>query len=374
MLLAASTLRTTSWPGVPRFGADPSGAPIDSNGNLATKTEGTDNWGYEWNARNELTRVTKNSVEQARFSYDPTGRRVEKVAGGVTASYTYDGARILREVQGSTTLKYVLGEGVDELLAVDDGTTLSYFHADGLDSIVQTTNAAGSVTLTRQYDAWGNLEAGMSQAGHAFTGREWDPETGLYYYRARYYDPRAGTFTAEDPIGILGGLNLYGYVFASPTTYVDPFGEAIDYVGYGPDELRRVQHKISRLRRTQRGRELLECLENDPNRTLKIRKPWHDRLVTKPRAGYESRKDTIWFDPDYHPLMYTTDGIRRISGAAVLGHELGHACGCINPWDEVLNVNFNENAVRRELGEPLRTNYRTPFDSMYPDKPWARPY
>jgi len=56
----------------------------DPNGNLTTKTEGTDTWVYTWNAENQLTKVEKNSVEQARFGYDPIGRRVEKVAGGVT--------------------------------------------------------------------------------------------------------------------------------------------------------------------------------------------------------------------------------------------------------------------------------------------------
>ena len=118
MLLAAPTLRTASWPVVPPFGADPTGAPIDPNGNLTTKTEGSDNWVYERNARNELTRVTKNAVEQARFSYDPLGRRVEKAAGGVTTSYTYDHEDIVREVRGATTLRYTHALGVDEPLVV----------------------------------------------------------------------------------------------------------------------------------------------------------------------------------------------------------------------------------------------------------------
>ena len=74
------------------FGAaDPHKIPIDPNGNLATKTEGTDTWAYKWNAENQLTKVEKNGAEEARFAYDPLGRRVEKVAGGVTTSYTYDG-------------------------------------------------------------------------------------------------------------------------------------------------------------------------------------------------------------------------------------------------------------------------------------------
>jgi RHS repeat-associated protein len=58
----------------------------------------------------------------------------------------------------------------------------------------------------------------------AYTAREWDPETGLYYYRARYYDPRIGRFISEDPIGLSGGQNLYAYANNSPLGLGDPFG------------------------------------------------------------------------------------------------------------------------------------------------------
>ena len=158
----------------------------------------------EWNAENQLTRVTKNSVEQARFKYDPHGRRVEKVAGGVTTTWAYDSEDILRQIAGATTLKYIHGLGVDEPLATDDGSALSYFHADALGSAVRTTNSAGSVGFTRQYDAWGSLQAGMASGGYAFTGREWEPDTGLSYYRARYYDSRVARFISEDPLGFRG--------------------------------------------------------------------------------------------------------------------------------------------------------------------------
>jgi RHS repeat-associated protein len=53
---------------------------------------------------------------------------------------------------------------------------------------------------------------------------ESDTETGLYYYRARYYDPIGGRFLTEDPAAFTGGLNLYSYVRGNPTRYVDPFG------------------------------------------------------------------------------------------------------------------------------------------------------
>jgi RHS repeat-associated protein len=212
-------------PWVPAFpGGDPLEIPIDPNGNLTSKTEGTDTWTYSWNAENQLTKVEKNGAEVARFAYDPLGRRVEKVASGVTTGYTYDDDNILRESRGSSTVKYIHGGETDKPLAVDDAAALTYFHADGLGSIAKMTNGAGAVSLVRQYDAWGNLELGVSEPSYSFTGREWDPETGLYYYRARYYDPEASRFVSEDPIGLAAGINFYVYVENSPTLLVDPSG------------------------------------------------------------------------------------------------------------------------------------------------------
>jgi RHS repeat-associated protein len=90
---------------------------------------------------------------------------------------------------------------------------------------VKTTNAGRAVTLVREYGAWGEALLGAGEPGYAFTGREWDPATGLYYYRARYYDPILGRFLAEDPNGFDGGdVNLYVYVRENPATMVDPAG------------------------------------------------------------------------------------------------------------------------------------------------------
>ncbi len=196
----------------------------DPNGNLTSKTEGSDTWTYEWDAENKLKRVLKNNVEQARFAYDPQGRRVEKVAGGTTTTWTYEGQTILRESSGSGTLKYMHGPGTDEPLAQEDGTgALTFFHADALGSVTKITNLTGAVLTTRRYDSFGNFELAPA-SGYGFTGREWDPETSLFYYRARYYDPRIGRFLSEDPIGFAGGDNFYAYVDDSPTDQVDPFG------------------------------------------------------------------------------------------------------------------------------------------------------
>jgi YD repeat-containing protein len=127
--------------------------------------------------------VTKNGIEQARFSYDPLGRRVEKVAGGLTTGYTCDREDILREVRGGATLRYVHGPGVDEPLAVDDGTALAYFHADALGSITKVTNVAGAAT-PHVVRCMGNLGAGASEQLCVYR-REWEP-IGLYCYGAKY--------------------------------------------------------------------------------------------------------------------------------------------------------------------------------------------
>jgi RHS repeat-associated protein len=66
--------------------------------------------------------------------------------------------------------------------------------------------------------------SGPSYGIKAYTGREWDPEIGLYYYRARYYEPRVGRFISEDPIGLMGGPNVYEYVMNRPLQLVDPSG------------------------------------------------------------------------------------------------------------------------------------------------------
>ena len=74
----------------------------------------------------------------------------------------------------------------------------------------------------------------LGYGNKAFTGREWDPEIGLYYYRARYFDPKIGRFISEDPIGFAGGdVNLYAYVRGNPPNLVDPGGLQGLGPGYG---------------------------------------------------------------------------------------------------------------------------------------------
>ncbi|MHC4463932.1 MAG: RHS repeat-associated core domain-containing protein [Planctomycetota bacterium] len=63
-----------------------------------------------------------------------------------------------------------------------------------------------------------------------FTGRRFDIETGLYYYRARYYNPHIGRFMQTDPVGYADGINWYLYVKNNPLAYVDPSGQHLGWL------------------------------------------------------------------------------------------------------------------------------------------------
>ena len=120
-----------------------------------------------------------------------------------------------------------MGLSIDEPLAILQGSTTDYYQADGLGSITSLSNSTGANTETYTYDSFGNLTAstGSLTNRYRYTGREFDSETGLYYYRARYYDPGEGRFLTEDRLrSISGTLDFYAYVENSATNLADPTG------------------------------------------------------------------------------------------------------------------------------------------------------
>jgi len=89
---------------------------------------------------------------------------------------------------------------------------------------VAVSDQTGTATGTQRFDAWGQMLASTGTIPqYGYTGREPD-ETGLVYYRARYYDPTIGRFTQRDPIGLHGGINQYAYVGGNPVNLTDPDG------------------------------------------------------------------------------------------------------------------------------------------------------
>jgi RHS repeat-associated protein len=162
------------------------------------------------------------------FKYDPFGRRIEKIAPSGTTIYAYDGDNIVEQLNtsGGATARFTQGLGIDEPLEVKIGSGSYYYSADGLGSVVALTKSNGSATNTYfGYNTFGWVNATDTVANpFRFTGREWDPETNLYYYRARYYDPLWGRFISEDPVNFSIGPDFYTYVANDPAGQVDPTG------------------------------------------------------------------------------------------------------------------------------------------------------
>lgn len=113
--------------------------------------------------------------------------------------------------------------------------TTYYAVKDHQNSVIAMVNASGSVVESYEYDAYGNTkifnasgtELTTSAIGnrYMFQGREYDFATGLYYFRARWYDPDTGRWLSKDPIGIEGGLNQYVFCDNNPVNLVDPSGK-----------------------------------------------------------------------------------------------------------------------------------------------------
>src|SRR3989441_2044523 len=201
----------------------------DYNGNTLTKVVGSDTTSYAWDYENRMTTVTlPGSGGTVSFKYDPFGRRIYKSSSSGTSIYAYDGDNLIEETNasGGVVARYSQTQNIDEPLAMLRSSSTSYYHADGLGSVSSLSNAAGSIANTYTYDSVGKLTNSTGSLTNPFryTGREFDSETGLYYYGARYYDPSTGRFLSEDPIGFSGGRNFYTYVRNNPPRLIDPTG------------------------------------------------------------------------------------------------------------------------------------------------------
>ena len=128
---------------------------------------------------------------------------------------------------GAELAHYSQGEGVDEPLAALRGRDTGFYEQDGLGSVSSLTDSTGAVLNSYTYDSFGNLSAssGSFVNPYQYTGRDYDSETGLHYYRARYYDPAISRFISEDPLRFLSGVDdFFVYVSNNPLILKDPTG------------------------------------------------------------------------------------------------------------------------------------------------------
>ncbi len=210
----------------------------DDAGRITQKQDGSGNTLYSlaYNGKGRVTAAVKTGF--TFMGYDANDYRVRKNnrlyhLEGKNLDATYDSAGALQN-------KYLRGVVVDEIVngytyhSTDPNDWTNYtFHHDHINSITALTGHTGTVEETTNYDAFGSPGLTLPGTGNdlLFTGRQYDQATGLYYYRARFYDPEIGRFTSEDPLGFKAGVNFYAYVNNNPINRNDPSGNCPSCIG-----------------------------------------------------------------------------------------------------------------------------------------------
>jgi RHS repeat-associated protein len=243
----------------------------DTNGNLATQTVNSQSPRiYTYDARDRLVGLTlpnsPSGPATLRFAYHADGLRREKTDGITTTRYQYDGQSLLAETNAiGNTLRQFHYSAMQMIAQTQAGTTPVHRHVllDALRSPIALLDPTGVVTARTSYDAFGEIRAQLGTNGTltapdrnranaelastdgqpiGFTGYLKDAESGLYYAKARYYDPVTARFTAEDPEAGKDleppSLHRYLYAYANPTAYVDPTGrQSVDSPQYALQQM-----------------------------------------------------------------------------------------------------------------------------------------
>lgn len=191
-----------------------------------------------FNDASRLFQLIENGVLKAEYIYNDQGQRTRKIIHNSNSStqtilYHYDGMGYLiaeTDASGLVIRDYIWAEGmypmaqIDRVAAVD---RVSYLHTDHLMTNRLATNRNRTVVWRWEGEAFGNTaptELAGIKVNLRFPGQYIDDETGFYYSYFRYYDPNTGRYITSDPLGIMGGLNIYLYADANPIRYIDPLG------------------------------------------------------------------------------------------------------------------------------------------------------
>lgn len=198
----------------------------DTNGNQTSRTDASNSWTYSWDYENRLKQASLLGGVSVSYGYDALGRLAQRVSTTPkTDRFVHDGADVVRDLDGSnnTVADYLNGPGIDNKLRKNSSGSTSYLLTDRNSTTRTITDANGNIVSSLTYDSFGQLSSATVER-YTYTGRELEADSGLYYYRARWYDAANGRFNSEDPIGLEGGINTYAYVGNNPLLYVDPSG------------------------------------------------------------------------------------------------------------------------------------------------------
>jgi RHS repeat-associated protein len=188
---------------------------------------------YRWTSQDRLAGFEDQSGGQWSYAYDASGLRMRKSGPGGDASFLVDRehpsgfAQLLRATGAAHAQTF---DWMDGLATVREDGAPQMPLADALGSVRALTGPSGQVTDTFAYDAWGRAikRTGGAAALHRFAGEVFDSESQHVYLRARYYDPRTGTFLSRDPLlpplDSTQAANPYLYAVANPVNRRDPSG------------------------------------------------------------------------------------------------------------------------------------------------------
>jgi len=242
--LSVSTSLTGLTSGVFSYNADDevSSETYDANGN-ATQV-GAKSFTYD--SENHMMTMSTTGTTVSLI-YDGDGNRVGKSVNGVPTWYLVDDLnptgypQVFDELtNGVVTRTYTYGlQRISEDQIVNGGWTPSFYGYDGGSHVRYLANAAGTITDTYEYDAFGNrvYRSGTTPNNYMYRGEQYDPDLSLYFLRARYYDPATGRFVGRDPEdGIVtdpATLHKYVYAGGDPVNAIDPSGRATGTATWG---------------------------------------------------------------------------------------------------------------------------------------------
>ncbi len=209
----------------------------DANGNLLTRTDGSNTDLFTYDAENRLATAsmrTDGRSDEISYTYDAFGNRMSKTLNGVTTTYLVDTTskyvQVLMETTNGQAVSYVRG---DDLISMKRGTAARYYHPDGAGSTRALTDTAATVTDRYAYDGFGGLlsRSGSTTNDFLYTGEQYDANVGFYHLRARMYDPGTGRFTTADPFRMINqrdplAFHKYMYAYNNPVNFNDPSGLA----------------------------------------------------------------------------------------------------------------------------------------------------
>ncbi len=190
----------------------------DTRGNLTSDGVLT----LTYDPENRLMAASKTGMS-ASYLYDPLGRRTTKTVSGTVTNFLHDGDTEIAEygATGSLVRRFVPGSEIDQPIAmVTSAGVKTMFHTDKMGSVVAMSNATNGqipdkrrplrVRSLRQLHVRRQRLLGAATP-YLYTGQRFDPETGLYYYRARCYSSVLGRFCQTDPVGYAVDVNAYTY-------------------------------------------------------------------------------------------------------------------------------------------------------------------